>query len=1525
MTKQTTDCAAFLTQLREKNAEFYGDPRGRGVLRDLQQTFPHPWLYIAELLQNAIDERAGRIRLLVDGDTFVFEHDGSPFKEGDVEALAMRGVSHKGAGTVGFMGLGFKAVFCSFQHVAISSGAWRFAFKVAAREMTDFHDQQRDWLGAVLPIHEPAIDPPSKGMTCRFVLSERMRGLDSIEHDIRQVLGAELALLPLLARRGVKELEWNGELWRISCKEHRTDISGVVRVSIQALSSSSTKIYRWVMFSAAYRPSREAVGRYLQHRQLTDDKARRTEANRKRHVEVFCGLDDSGDPDPPASGQAFALLPVGVSFCLGLHVQADWLLVTSRQQLMDSRGNAWHEEIVAQLPRLIRSFFLWVARPDAPRGPAWRKAFAALPQVHPASASSADPLQHESFRTALRQALQDAAFLPVLRAAGFVFLTPAEGRLAPPPIRRLIDDSSIRPWEVIGPKVVSPTLLGERAHASLAGLGLLSELAPADLEAFWQPGVLDAWLEHAGDDRLSWLVRLHGPLAQLGSTSQAWSHARLKCLPTESGDWIESAAATRFPGEWNAVPDAIKAELRSYVGEDHRLVSWPFDSYVQGRSLPSLLDSVPRLALETLVKRWWTDMPEIAAEDRIRAAVDFTCWVRSKQRQRGDLVHKVVCGDAAGEQKIVPLEHAVLADPYASSTRRRFCPGLPVVSRHYLDADRASSAQDWVSFFDGRKPSLQGAFRLERVRKELTAGALRTLCGSDFTVPELRTTPVQSCEWDGTPFSQWRYLLLDARLPVNARAVLGSPTPQSTRELLMWMAERPNEYRQYGSVAVASVRKNRTSPEAIDLPHSAVVPTWRRELSNHRWLYARDGSGPFRPAEILAEPDAARPAVPVVADMPVEVRAALEHSGVTFGAEVRAALAIERLRARAESAPPEELVDLLRQTLQEWDAGPEDLRPHVEELPLLLLPPGESTPDGRTRIGRRRLVRRLDARVTNLGGWAISIDRWPDGSAARDLARLLDEIWPVPETTSADQAIDFLSWVWRQVPEASLVRQVLPRAYRLVREQFSMVSVRWQTVCKNAKVFCDNRKWVGVAGEARPYFDDLALGEFKAYLKDVPLATPGHLGEAYDHQLATADMLDLGRLSARFAIRRETEAVSSAPEGWTHRFESVQDYVGDRMARSDAAEDIAGELGAGVRLALQRCESIRLTFLDAGVPVGVRERQAARFANDICVVGDPFEFASELCQAFFDSWGVLRRHDATDIAMDATSLLTLLDLGPRFEAQLTRLRARHGLDVLSATAETGGATEQSTTEVAPTPSVTSEGTLPRPEGESASEAGDPDLPSPAAPHKRRPEVSSKASGAPTGGGSFTHDDREAFVKAAQKRLEDAQRQVESLLACGLPAPTPEEDKNDAHVDREFGSDREFRDSVIAYERAAGRFPDEKGADQPGHDLDSYTHPPEHPERKLVRRIEVKGRGVPWVGNQVVLMSSRQYDDARHRRVDGAIATAEEFDYWLYVVETTSSGHRVLPIRNPCRRAKKFELTATTWGYAVETEPPRSDK
>jgi len=128
------DRRAFIESLAAQNRDFYGTPDGRGTLRAFELTFEHRWIYVFELVQNALDAGARSIALRVseDGDRLEFQHDGkSSLDERDVEGLSKVFRSTKGASSVGFMGIGFKSVFGRFREARISGWGWTFRYEVA--------------------------------------------------------------------------------------------------------------------------------------------------------------------------------------------------------------------------------------------------------------------------------------------------------------------------------------------------------------------------------------------------------------------------------------------------------------------------------------------------------------------------------------------------------------------------------------------------------------------------------------------------------------------------------------------------------------------------------------------------------------------------------------------------------------------------------------------------------------------------------------------------------------------------------------------------------------------------------------------------------------------------------------------------------------------------------------------------------------------------------------------------------------------------------------------------------------------------------------------------------------------------------------------------------------------------------------------------------------------------------------------------------------------------------------------------
>jgi hypothetical protein len=175
-----------------------------------------------------------------------------------------------------------------------------------------------------------------------------------------------------------------------------------------------------------------------------------------------------------------------------------------------------------------------------------------------------------------------------------------------------------------------------------------------------------------------------------------------------------------------------------------------------------------------------------------------------------------------------------------------------------------------------------------------------------------------------------------------------------------------------------------------------------------------------------------------------------------------------------------------------------------------------------------------------------------------------------------------------------------------------------------------------------------------------------------------------------------------------------------------------------------------------------------------------------------------------------------------------------------------------------------------------------------------------------------------MIRALMQKRKEIERQLRDVTSTGvvpLDLGTGEQPSK-----RVFQSDQRFREAVMDYERKRGRFPQSKIGQQAGHDIDSFDCDEGNLDRQLLRRIEVKGKGVPWEGDEIVEQSDRQYRDAWQCAIEPEMSLADDCDYWLYVVEDDGTGKlNVLPIRNPAKRAAHYEFRAGTWRHVAEVE------
>jgi hypothetical protein len=881
------------------------------------------------------------------------------------------------------------------------------------------------------------------------------------------------------------------------------------------------------------------------------------------------------------------------------------------------------------------------------------------------------------------------------------------------------------------------------------------------------------------------------------------------------------------------------------------------------------------------------------------------------------LVQRLLARDSKNKVLLLPAASVLIAEPYAERSRRTWFHDVPVVASDYHGADPDASPNDWRSFFESLTPAPHGRLALALTAQSYSSQQLQELMGEGYDPPAQRASHT-TVQWCGFQLSSSEYKILDADLPgpIAQRLVDSDPvTREENRAIAAWIAESAVTLKRYSRRKLGYIPFGWGYASEVELRSDA---TWITRLKDSSWVFVSDGSGPFCPGDVLARADPARPDAPV-ADLGADVVELLADVGVEFGFRLADAPAITQLRVHGSTASIEDLVALMKKAIDEAGGHPakqELLQETLRATNLFPLPAGRESPDRLTRVPLDRAVHSEHGRST-LGWWVTARESFSFDSTEGELFDLVGKTVDMPTNTTGEQALDFLSWVWRTKPDAERVRGVLPRAYQYIREEIDEGDLRNRIECLRSSmvVFVQNKRQWLAADHEKVFLNDLPDGVRPPIDSEVGLATPGHLGDGLNDQVAVAELLGLKLLSSRVRIETRIDGEFEAPALWQETFLAAQQQLLDSLSEADADE--AGQRDGALRsrFSLVRCEQIHSIVLDHGVEVERQPRHAVIAKGAIVVAGSPEEFAAELCQVLFNAWDLRLRND-------------LIDLMPRVAIQLSRI----GDEQFWRKATTRGSGREAEPDSGAGDRDEREagnGTDDEQEGSSApNQGGQDEQATRGSPSRRgaedlksgKPDAKGGGDSASSPGRGHAASDREGMIDALLQKRDQIDRQLRELTSTGV-VPS-KAGRDEIQPTRPFRSDERFREAVMEYERRRGREPQLKGEKEGGHDIDSFILDSDGDTRKLLRRIEVKGKGLQWADDEIVELSNRQYSDATTCKAEAGVVLAADFDYWLYVVEVAPSGElNVLAIRNPARRAARFEFRGGTWRHLVDVEPP----
>ena len=1505
---------AFIAKLSEENRAFYGSPDGLGLLNVIELSFDGRWVYLFELVQNALDADADSISVQVaeTGDALIFQHNGNrSLEEKDVEGLSKVFRSTKGTRSVGFMGIGFKSVFMRFQEAQVSGWHWKFKYEIAQEKGEEFGDIQRDFLGAVVPKWDDTIAPPDVGHTTRFELRRRTDRNTALVSDLSHFLpDDDRAPLSILAMSGLERLQISDQVWELG-----TIREGDGNFEVTALSDNENLL--WRVFEVKFEPSKAAIACFLEHRKINprqEDRAQvYADAAMARRVLGVLPLDNEGLPKPPKRGRVYATLPTEVTLPFGLHINADWLLNISRNGLREIEDNAWQRSIAREIADVFALFLQWSA--NTHRDPASaRAAFRVLARPSSEAGGLESILAEEGWLLTLRERIDNAAVIPVWTetADSLAYATGSDTIVPPPPLAKAFDEQPLMPAMLLKGQVLMGEVLGRKAAGLLGDIGLLSDMSPGELEEVWKDGLEDWWKALPGDSthRRQQLFRLWAAIADLCSGDN-WGELDLRCIRSVAGDWVAVRGAAflneALPAEDEPGGLVARRLMKPFVADGNRLdAEWvgslrqrrprDVDRGVHAAAWDWIEDHARSINLRETAK---TALAELALrmDPDWSVLVPFGQW--TKHRGRDDLLTHVLV-QANGEEFGVAVGDSLLADPYVvhGEDLRRIWPDTPAISPSYVETDsKGASAHEWRTFL--KNAGAKGGVALKPTRtiaNRWDRQAVAAFLGDEANdIPESNNSGYTLLDFD-----------IEPPLP-------GSGAPQELRSAIAaWLEDGFRILKGKG-------RRKATYTYYSGFKRPGNLPcAWVRRLSQLAWVPCDDGELRI-PEDTLPGFDAAREDAPF-AKLSPELVSLLDQEGVKFGTKIPEATSLRRLAKTGSQLDSAQLSALLADCREEIaTVEDDDLLKGV--LRRLTVPTMENR---RVQLGR--IVKRAGGRLRGtLGGWVVPLERI-DESLRGELEHP-DFPWDFPETTTGGQALDYIFHVWSRARTsrdglANMVRDVLPTAYSYCLDDSAKdrrIFERWRSGVHQAMVFAD-REWLDLADTRDVYLDDIDDRRFLPKQGEFHTVTGGHLGRSRAEQLRVAEAIGLRTLSSRITMDwlGDDEALQ-VPGAWESRFDLICELL--RGVRgTESTEDDGGGVGvvARSRPNLVHIGELSLAVGIGEVPAEVVPVNARLHEGTLTVAGRPLQFGADAAKELLRDFSFGQR---AGLAADLTGMITAID-NPDFDLAADKFRRSHAPTLVLPKALEPGAgiggngrfkieSDDGYETSRPNTETGTDGEVQGGVAVTSGSAGEVDPPAPRG--GLADQVNNGGSKDPDSedaasmGGSYGKDRALAKQNALARELK------RSLKGEIVPDPA-ESDVSDAGTtgrddDQRLG-DEEYRQAAAQYEREAGREPELGDPLQAGWDIRSTN-----PETQQVRLIEVKGRGRPWDGDEVVELSGAQ--------IRKAFETGDS--WYLYVVEKTDDGrHRVLPIENPVRLACKWILCGESWRMVSENSEGVAD-
>ena len=351
----TKYCAEkVVKKIYDDNKKWLNNSKSKRAIQAIPRIFAEPTALIYELVQNAFDANATKVKIELNKKMLRFYHDGYNFSESDVSSISFINLSNKDKDKVGFMGIGFKSAFEATEKPEIHSPPFSFLFDNSVEG--GFILPQNTKPEQIKNSYTTLIRVPFKNQNIYELINRELIPEEQIDEGVGFSRKTFLHLL----------------------KENNNKLSGITNVKTPYVKFNITKgenpyTYKinditneeeaiskiWLKLEKQFKPNQTQIADFLASRNIKNEELEKV--GWEEIISIIIPLTKKGSiysPDTEYNGILNVYLPTKIKTRLNFDIQGNFIVDATRKNIKNIHGE-WNKELFSNVSNLLIDIFKW--------------------------------------------------------------------------------------------------------------------------------------------------------------------------------------------------------------------------------------------------------------------------------------------------------------------------------------------------------------------------------------------------------------------------------------------------------------------------------------------------------------------------------------------------------------------------------------------------------------------------------------------------------------------------------------------------------------------------------------------------------------------------------------------------------------------------------------------------------------------------------------------------------------------------------------------------------------------------------------------------------------------------------------------------------------------------------------------------------------------------------------------------------------------------------------------------------------